>query len=259
MSTTHPGVSEEELHAFIDSELGPERSAQLAKLAESDPLLGRRIAAFHSDRQRLVEAYGPVAELPLPEHWLRMIDNRAPPQKHAGTRKRLPPQLIAGIAAGLLLLIGWGFSALYPTAARDEAIISEAMAARGNILHPAQSFAAASLQQPNRRDLVLSSVLAMRIKAPDLTRMGYRLDAIRTFSGVSGRAAVELDYRDGQNTLFTLYLRRPTSPPRVDILDRNGTRICIWQDDVMGAVMAGKMTAGEMARLASLAYSGMFL
>ena len=89
--------------------------------------------------------------------------------------------------------------------------------------------------------------------------MGYRLDAIRTFSGVSGRAAVELDYRDGQNTLFTLYLRRPTSPPRVDILARDGVRICIWQDDVVGAVMAGKMTAGEMARLASLAYSGMFL
>ena len=29
MSTTHPGVSEEELHAFIDCELGPGRSAEM--------------------------------------------------------------------------------------------------------------------------------------------------------------------------------------------------------------------------------------
>src|SRR5881394_1705825 len=119
MSTTHPGVSEEELHAFIDCELGPERSAEVAKFAESDPLLGRRIAAFRSDRQRLLQAYGPVAELPLPEHWLRMINKGAQPQRQAAARKRLPPQFIGGIAAVLLLLVGWGFSVLHPIAATD--------------------------------------------------------------------------------------------------------------------------------------------
>lgn len=32
-------------------------------------------------------------------------------------------------------------------------------------------------------------------------------------------------------------------------------QICIWQDEVIGSVMLGEMSAGEMARLASLAYS----
>jgi anti-sigma factor RsiW len=99
----------------------------------------------------------------------------------------------------------------------------------------------------------------MRIKAPDLARLGYRLDSMRTFSGVPGGTAVELDYRNAQNTLFTLFLRRPTTPPQVDIVERDGVRICIWQDDIVSAVMTGKMTAGEMARLASLTYSGLFL
>jgi anti-sigma factor RsiW len=89
--------------------------------------------------------------------------------------------------------------------------------------------------------------------------MGYRLDGVRIYGGLPGGKAVEIDYRNARNTLFTLYLRRPSSPPRVDIVERGRLRICIWQDDEMGAVMAGEMSAGEMARLASLAYSGLSL
>jgi anti-sigma factor RsiW len=259
MNTTHPGISEEELHAFIDCELDLGRAAEIERIAESDPLLERRIVAFRSDKQRLLEVYGPIAELPVPEHWLRMIESHAAPERRVAARRFMPPQLLAAIAACLLLLAGWGLSSFYPHPSKEDAVISEALAARQNVLHPEQTFAAASLQQSNRRDLLLSNALAMRIKTPDLARMGYRLDSIRTFSGIPGGTAVELDYRNEQNTLFTLYLRRPTAPPRVDILERDGVRICIWQDDVVSAVMTGKMTAGEMARLASLTYSGLFL
>jgi anti-sigma factor RsiW len=36
-------------------------------------------------------------------------------------------------------------------------------------------------------------------------------------------------------------------------------RICIWQDDIIGTVMVGDMSAGEMARAASAAYAGLNL
>jgi anti-sigma factor RsiW len=36
-------------------------------------------------------------------------------------------------------------------------------------------------------------------------------------------------------------------------------RICIWQDEELSTVMLGEMSAGEMARVASLAYSGLTL
>jgi anti-sigma factor RsiW len=260
MNTTHPGFSEEELHAFIDCELDPQRAAQIRRLAESDPALGHRIAAFRSDKQRLLETFGHISDLPLPPHWLRIIESRARPIHSVQQRKHVAPQLLAAIAAALLLLIGGSLSVLFPSyASRDDVAISEALAARDNVLHAEQTFGEATLQQATRRDLVLSNALAMRIKAPELERMGYRLDSMRTFSRVPGGTAVELDYRNSQNMLFTLYLRRPLSPPRVDIVEREGVRICLWQDDVISAVMTGKMSAGEMARLASLAYSGLFL
>jgi anti-sigma factor RsiW len=76
---------------------------------------------------------------------------------------------------------------------------------------------------------------------------------------VPGGKAVELAYRDVQQRTFTLYLRHPSSPARVELLERDGLRICIWQDDVIGTVMLGQMSAGEMARISTLAYAGLTL
>jgi hypothetical protein len=89
--------------------------------------------------------------------------------------------------------------------------------------------------------------------------MGYRLAQIRVYDGVPGGKAVGLDYRDAQMHEFTLYLRHPSSPARVDLYQREGLRVCIWQDDVLGTVMLGEMSAAEMARIASLSYSGLNL
>ena len=33
--------------------------------------------------------------------------------------------------------------------------------------------------------------------------------------------------------------------------------VCLWQDDVLSSVMLGEVSAAEMLRLASLAYSGL--
>jgi anti-sigma factor RsiW len=97
------------------------------------------------------------------------------------------------------------------------------------------------------------------LKVPDMSKLGYQLAAIRVYSDVPGGKAVELRYRGGEDHVFTLYLRHPTSPARVDLLQRDNLRICIWQDEVIGTVMLGEMSAGEMARAASAAYAGLNL
>jgi len=103
----------------------------------------------------------------------------------------------------------------------------------------------------------LSSVLAMHVSAPDLQRMGYRLVGLRVYGNVPGGNGVELLYRHSDNRVFALYLRHPSGPPRFDQYRQGALRVCIWQDDVIGAVMTGEMSAAEMQRLASLAYTGL--
>ena len=39
------------------------------------------------------------------------------------------------------------------------------------------------------------------------------------------------------------------------MIKRGDTRICLWQDDILTSVMLADVSAAEMLRLASLAYS----
>ncbi len=250
---------DEELHAFIDGELDAGRAAEVGKAVENDLTLSRRIAAYRAGKLRLRQAYAGIAAEELPQQWLDMIDRHAQRPRRAPVWRRLPEQLIAAAAVILVLVLGWGLGRELPPAAGDDAIVREALAARAQTLPPQQVVPAAGLTRGGGSDGVLRTALAMKVKTPDLARLGYRLEDLRVYAGVPGGKAVELDYRNADNGLFTLYLRHPSSAPKVDIVERGGVRICLWQDDVLGAVMAGKMTAGEMARLASLAYSGLTL
>jgi anti-sigma factor RsiW len=255
---TELGISKEELHAFIDGELDPLRTAEIAKLAADNADLAERIALFRSDKKRLGEIYGTLRELSLPPKWLQLAEDRVGRQLASSSRGHFSRRDITAIAAGVLLILGVGLAYERLILPREDAIIAEALAARQNRVLPEQSFPAIALA-PDRDNQVLTAALMMSLKAPDMTRLGYRLSDIGVYSGVPGGKAVELSYRDADNRLFTLYLRHPSSPARVDLIQRDGIRICIWQDDVLGTVMLGEMSAGEMARIASLAYSGLTL
>ena len=59
--------------------------------------------------------------------------------------------------------------------------------------------------------------------------------------------------------MFTLYLRRSDGTARFDQFERAGLRVCVWQDEQLGMVMAGNVSTAAMQRLASLAYTGLTL
>jgi len=252
-------ITEEDLLAFIDGELEPQRAAQVAAAAQSDSMLARRVAAFREDKLRLRQAYAPIAAAPLPENWLELIERHAAERPARWSWQRIPQQVLAAAAAILLLLGSLGISREFLPLPNEEQIINEALAARDHAIQPQETLTAAQLARAGNGAALLSTALASNVKTPDLARMGYRLEGVRFYAGLPAGKAVELDYRNARNVLFTLYLRRPSSPPRVDIVERGHLRICLWQDDELGAVMAGEMPAGEMARLASLAYSGLSL
>jgi anti-sigma factor RsiW len=254
--TTELGISKEELHAFIDGELDPVRTAEIEKLAAANADLAERIARFRSDKKRLGEIYGALRELSLPPKWLQLAEDPVVRQLPPSSSRRFSRRDIAAMAAGVLMIVGIGLAYEGLVVPGEDTIIAEALAARQNNVLPEQSFPAIA-SAPDRGNQLLTAALMMSLKAPDLTRLGYRLADIGIYSGVPGGKAVELSYRNAENRLFTLYLRHPSSPARVDLIQRDGMRICIWQDDVLGTVMLGEMSAGEMARIASLAYSGL--
>jgi anti-sigma factor RsiW len=259
MMTGDTDISEEDLHAFIDGELDPARAAEIAARLERNISLAERVAAFRNDRAKLAQIYGSVAAQPLPDHWLRLIDERASVRPGMFANVRRSQRMVAALAAGLLLVLGLGLAYEGIVTPREDTIIAEALAARQNVIMAQSTFAGPALPAAADANKIVDTALAMNLKIPDLARMGYRLADIRVYADVPGGKAVQIDYRNAQNTVFTLYLRHPSGPAKVDLLKRGDTRICLWQDDMLGSVMTGEMSAGEMARLASLAYSGLYL
>jgi anti-sigma factor RsiW len=252
--TEHSRISDEELHGFIDGELDAARSAEIAGLIDSDPVLAEQVAAFRHDKERLARIYGPLAEWPLPNKVLRRIEERTRP-----TPAFLSMRTITALAASLILIITLWLTYPNLTGPNEEAIITEALAAREGTLVPEQVFPSGAVSAPGKRNRLLTDALDIPLKAPDLTRMGYNLASIRIYSGVAGGKAIEINYRNAKGTRFNLYLRHPSSPERFDVIEQGKLRICIWQDDELGAVMTGEMSAGEMLRLATLAYTGLSL
>lgn len=250
-------IDEQELHAFIDGELKAERAAEIAKLIKSDAALAARVAAFRSDKDQLAQIHADLDERPLPSEWLKLIQTRGRSHKPLW-RLRTVRNTVSAIAAALLIAVGTLLAVENAATDNGDAIIAEAIAARVDSLKPQNVFDVASSPSQDRNQ-ILTSALAMSLKVPDMSKLGYQLAAMRVYSDVPGGKAVELRYRGGEDRVFTLYLRHPTSAARVDLLQRGDLRICIWQDDVIGTVMLGQMSAGEMARAASAAYAGLNL
>jgi anti-sigma factor RsiW len=245
---TQDPIDDQDVHAFIDGELPAARMQAMAARIGADPALAARVAAYRADQQRLLDAFGPIASRPLPASWLRRIED-APPERAA-------PRWLDWRAAAAVLLLGVGLSgAATLWLHRPDGIVQQASAARDGATRPARSLTGGTLPDGAERDALLQATLGLRVRAPDLSPMGYHLAAIDIFGGSSGRASVDLVYRDAQDKGLTVYLRKSPGEARFDMLRRGRTRICIWQDDVISVVMMGDVSGGEMMRLASKAYT----
>ncbi len=239
--TGNRAITDEDLHAYIDNELAPDRRAYVAAALAADPALAAQAAAFQDDKRRMAAIFGPIAERPLPPHWSRLIARAQP---------RAAPRWRFAAAACLALALGGSAATLLSPA--GDTILADAASARDGTLVPARVLAVGALPEPGAQRQLLETTLGLKLRAPDLTRFGYHLVAIDIFHA---HPAAGLVYKNAQDAELTLYVRRSSGEARFDLLRRGKLRVCIWQDDVVGAVITGEMGAGEMMRIASKAYA----
>ena len=248
---TRTQISEQDIHAYIDAELDEEGRREIAAAIPEDEALRSRVESFQADKAQISRLYEGLLFEPVPARWTALIEKRSPGRRIAFSRSA-----IMALAAVMLLVI-CGAIAYRQMLPGEEPIIEEALAARSNALAAHEVIALNAPQKLSAANTLVAAALRMQVKAPDLSTMGYRLSGIRVYEDVPGGKAVELLYRHTDNRVFALYLRRPSGEARFDQFKRGELRVCIWQDDVLGTVMSGEMSAAEMQRLASLAYTGL--
>ena len=245
-------IDDVELHASIDGELDAAHSQALEARIAADPALAERIAAFRSDMNMLKRVYAPLIDRPIPEEWLALAHG-APAPARRSMSWRLIGSVAAAVALAVIGTIGYWESRPQPASE----VVQAALDARGS--QAEKIIAIRAGENAERYDAVLSSTVALKVKVPDLKRLGYELTGIRLYPHSAGGSAAELLYRDSGDQVFTLYLRRSDGKPRFDQFERDGLRVCVWQDEVLSTVMAANVSTAAMQRLASLAYTGLTL
>jgi anti-sigma factor RsiW len=251
MSPPNAAPTESELHAYIDDELPTSRRAEIAATLRQDADLAARVAAYETDRALLRMALLGIGDEPVPAAWTARIEAAMAP------RLRTVPNVIMtrrfALAASVALVASVAAAIRWQRRDLDQTILLEAESARDGHLK-GRLPQADPLPPPASRDALLRSTLGMQVRAPDLERFGFRLARMELF-GRPGGGSAQLRYADQGQRALTIYVRPSDGNVRFDILRRGDTHICIWQDDVVGAVIIAPVSAAEMLRIASSAYT----
>jgi len=168
----HPAaISDNDLHALLDGALDAGRAREVMAEVEADPAMATRLAAFRADKDMLKQIYGPLAAQPVPEEWLKLAQSRR-------RRPVLSWRMVGSIAAVLLVAAAVGYAALLPSA-RPSEIVQVALDARQ--AEGGQTIAVAANGDAGRYADTLSKTVDVPVKVPHLSKMGYRLAAIRLY------------------------------------------------------------------------------
>jgi anti-sigma factor RsiW len=243
-------MSDEDLNALIDGELSPAHARPVHDALRADASLKARADALAADKRALAALYAPIADAPIPTAWLARIEAATAPivpvaslARRDVRRRRAVFSLAMAACLAIIALV----TLLRPQ--NHGSILAEATAARRDLTHPILRLAGPALLDEGGRDAALRHAVGLAVRAPDLTALHWRLTELETYPH-----AAALRYRNDTGQALTVYVRPSAGPPRFDLLKDGKIRTCVWQDEVVGAVMMGDMSAGQMMRVASAAY-----
>lgn len=246
--TSRP-ITEDDLHAYVDRVLEPERQAEVAAYLEDHPDVARRITGFADQRELLRNALAPIADEPLPPQLdlSRIIESRQ--------RRRLP--LGWAVAAMLMLSIGglggWVMRGAVPASPGGLVALAEEAAYSYNVYAP-DRVRPVEMRATDSAQLVqwVSNRLHQPVKLPDLTGSGYRLMGGRLIATSHGPAAMFMydDDRGERLVVLTRPMATDQSAPMAPHAQGNVAGFA-WADGGMGYSLVGQAAADALKPIAN--------
>jgi anti-sigma factor RsiW len=196
-------IGEDDLMAWVDRRLPVERRAIVDTYLGENPNVARRLGLQAEQRAALANMFAPVAAEPIPS---------AMRVSAITSRRRAGPQRWQGIAAALLLAIGfgggWGMrSSTLPPHAGIGALAQEAT--DNYRVYAVDAHRGAELGPQAQAQLVswASARLGSRVAVPDLAAAGYRFAGGRLVATPHGPAVMFL--YDGPSLTRLALMTRP--------------------------------------------------
>jgi len=257
-------VTEEELHAYVDGELTPERFVVVERWLSAHPEDSARVAAWRAQAESIRARYGAVVAEPVPA---RLALERLLAQDTGWGRWR---NVAAAAAIALVLGAGAGWFArgafadnphgqLAQPTAQDgfAAFTADAMQAYklyvGEVRHPVE------VPATDAEHLVqwLSKRVGYRLRPPNLESVGLKLVGGRLLPGPTGAAAFFM-YESASGERYTLYCGKTRSPPTALRYNDGGTAgaasAVFWSSDDVAYVISGRGDRKQLKTVAATAY-----
>jgi anti-sigma factor RsiW len=254
MSERDNPIGEDDLHAYVDRRLQPERVEAVEAYLNANTEIASRVSAWRAQRETLRDQLAAKAAEPIPAR-LRISNIRA-----ARRQSRLRQfRMIAASAAWLFAggAVGWiaaktEWSVPRPVPA---VMVSDAISAYRtfvvDVSHPVE------VKATEGDHLVewLSKRLGQPIKAPDLTAFGFRLMGGRLLPASTNGIAAQLMYDDDHGTRLTLYLRNGEKGETAYRFVREGNVSAFyWIDQGLGFAVSAAASRDRLLPIVEAVY-----
>jgi anti-sigma factor RsiW len=243
-------ITEDDLHAFVDHALEPERRVEVASYLDDHPDVAGRVAAFATQREQLRGALASIVDEPLPAelNLSHVIEGR----------RRRPRRAWGAIAALLLLglggLGGWTMHSVMQEGSNGLSSLAQEAAYSYNVYAP-DRVRPVEIRASNSSELTqwVSNRLKQPVKVPDLSVSGYRLMGGRLVATSHGPAAMFM-YDDDRGDRLVV-LTRPMSNRNLDTpmmpQSTGGVAGFVWADDGMGYTLVGQLPGDTLKPIAN--------
>jgi anti-sigma factor RsiW len=250
-------ISDDDLHAFVDGQLPPQRQAAVARHLQEQPEAAERVAAYVAQREALRAAFAPIAAEPVPPR-LDLQSLIAGRLSAADRRTAWRAAAVWQVAAAVLLALlvggagGWALHGRFGAGPSDLALLAQDAIAN-HVVYTADRKRPTELGAEQRDDLAkwVSNRLGRPVAPPDMSAAGFRYMGGRLAATPQGPAG-QFMYQnaDGKRlTVFVLPMRDApdTATRTVDIGTTDG---CAWIDKGVGYTVVAPVPPKELHDLA---------
>ncbi|MEX0752317.1 MAG: anti-sigma factor [Xanthobacteraceae bacterium] len=243
-------VTEEELHAFVDGELPPDRHEAVEAWLAAHPEDAARVGAWRAQSQAIRSRYRDIAAQPVPD---RLKFERL-------RRAEMSRKVMAAAALIAVFLLGGALGWIArgtPPNAQDEFATLTAQALEAyklyvvEVRHP--------VEVPGSEADHLSQWLSKRVghplRAPNLEPLGLKLVGGRLLPTKSGAAAAFFMYENTSGDRYTIYCARsktPNTAMHYNAAEKAST--VYWVDGNVAYVVSGAAERKRLWQVARAAY-----
>ena len=250
-------LTDDDLHAYADGQLSPERAAQVGDALGREPSLAARVTDIRQQNAKLRDVFDPWLGEALPRE---LVDAAKPPRSwrdRATRRTWLVPAFAAAASLFIGVALGWQFrsetlqQAGTPVSFPRQAALTHALYA-GDANRPVEIWA----NEEERMVRWLSKRLSFPLRAPNLNDVGFALVGGRLVAGNEKPGALFM-YENADKQRISLFVRKDDERTRETAFRysyEDGVGVFYWIDDACGYALSGKLERAQLLSIARLVY-----